>query len=451
MISRNNTIKTFWMVFFGVVAALAIAAAVAIGVISANKVARMRMSVIDDANAYKIGQENEYKQSLYLACDSMKNLDANLGKIAVSNDTAHQTEMLAKVVVHSNQVNQCLSALPFEASDKIAACQKFVNQTQDYATYLLGKLASGEKLTATERIALNNLDTVATNLYDFLQAYAESDSGMFITNGNGINNVGNLSSSLNDVDDNAFAYEKLIYDGPFSDSVEHKTLRPVTVLKRAQLDAIASELFNGAAFNAEINNEGKMYVYDVENGKAYLTQDGKVVQYEAYSEVNAEAEQPVSKSVKCSECIAVAEEFCRKLGYDVKGVWVSKTQDTVTYVNCATVIDDVIIYPDLIKVAVNAQGEVVGFEARAYLLNHTDWDVTFGDTSEAAAREALDKSLKVTNTARALIEKNNKHYLCYEFQCQHNGRQYYVYVDSATGNEVELFKVIANTEGHTVL
>lgn len=451
MISRNNSIKNFWMIFFGVVAALAIAAAVTVGVLAANKVARMRMSVIDDANTYKIGQENEYKQSLYLACDSMKNLDANLGKIAVSSDTAHQTEMLAKVVVHSNQVNQCLSALPFEASDKLANCQKFVNQTQDYATYLLGKLSSGEKLSADERVALCNLDYVAANLYDFLQGYAESDSGMFITNGNGQNNVGALSDSLNDVDDNAFDYEKLIYDGPFSDSVEHKTLTPSKTLSRKQLDTIANELFDGATFNAEINHEGNMYLYDVENGRVYLSADGKVVQYEAYSEIADETEQPVSKSVKCDECIAVAEEFCRKLGYDVKGVWVSKTQDTVTYVNCATVKDDVIIYPDLIKVAVNAQGEAVGFEARAYLLNHTDWDVTFGQTSEDDARKALDGTLKVTNVARALIEKNNKHYLCYEFQCMQGDRQYYVYVDSNTGNEVQIFKVISGTEGYTVI
>ncbi len=448
MIYRNNTIKNFWMIFFGVVALIAIATAVTVGIIAADTVSNMRMSVIDDANTYKIGQENGYRQSLYLACDSMKNLDANLGKAAISNDTAHQTEMLVKTVIHANQVNQCLSNLPFEASDKLSNCQKFVNQTQDYATYLLGKLSRGDKLTASERAALINLDAVATNLYNFLQGYAESDSGMFITNGNGQNNVGNLSSSFDDVDNNAFDYEKLIYDGPFSDSVEQKTLKPSQILPRESLDNIANELFNNAEFNSVINNEGKLYVYDVENGRVYLSEDGRVVEYEAYAE-RGENEEEVQ--VKCDKCIQIAQEFCQKLGYDVKGVWVSKTADTVTYVNCATVIDDVIVYPELIKVAVNSQGEVVGFEARAYLLNHTDRDVTFGDTTEDAAKQTLDKSLKVTNVAKALIQKGDKQYLCYEFQCEQGDRQYYVYVDSVTGNEVELFKVIANTEGHTVL
>lgn len=448
MVSKNNTIKNFWTIFFGVIALLAIASAVVVGVVATDRVSRMRMSVIDDANTYKIGQENGYKQSLYLACDSMKNLDANLGKTAVSNNTAKQSEMLAKVIVHSNQVNQCLSNLPFEASDKLSACQKFVNQTQDYATYLLGKLAQGEQLTSAERTALCNLDYVAGNLYDFLQAYAESDSGMFITNGNGQNNVGSLSDSLSDVDDNAFDYEKLIYDGPFSDSVERKVYKPTTKLGRDKIDVIANELFDGATFSGQIEHEGTLYVYDVNSGKAYFTVDGKVAQYEAYSDITTLEEY---EPANCDKCIEAAEEFCGKLGYDVKGVWVSKTQDTVTYVNCATVTEDVIIYPDLIKVAVNAKGEVVGFEARAYLLNHTDWDLSFGETSEEDARSALDSALKVTNVAKALVQKNDKQFLCYEFQCMQGERQYYVYVDSVTGNEVEIFKVISGTEGYTVM
>ena len=323
MIRKNNSIKSFWTIFFGVIALLAIASAITIGLIASNKVAMMRMSVIDDDNAYKLSQENGYKRSLYLACDSMKNLDANLGKIAVSNDVAHQTQMLANVVIHANQVNQSLSNLPIAESDKLASCNKFVNQTQDYATYLLGKLSKGEALTACERTALRKLDNVATNMYEFLQDYAESDSGMFLTNGNGANNVGSLTDSLDSVDNNAFAYEKLIYDGPFSDSVEEKTLKVDNKISHEDGRKIVADLFGENTFVSEINNKGTFYLYDTEVGRVYLAQNGKVAQYEAYNDNQGES------SVDCDKCIAVAEEFCQKLGYDVKGVWVSKTQDYV--------------------------------------------------------------------------------------------------------------------------
>ena len=446
MVKQNKTIKNFWMIFFGVLAALAIATAVVIGVTLSSRLSNMRMSQVTDENYYKLSQENNYKRSLYLACDSMKNLDANLGKIAVSNDVAHQTQMLTYAIIHANAVNQNLSNLPIEDSDNLVAVQTFVNQTQDYATYLLGKLSSGEKLTADQRVALDNLDNVATRLYNFLQDYAESDSGMFITNGNGMNNVGALTDSLNNVEQNAFSYEKLIYDGPFSESVQEKVLKCDHKISHNTGAKIVSELFGKAKFVDEINNKGVMYVYELENGRVLLSATGKVVQYETYSQAQGDSK------LKADDCIETAEDFCRKLGYDVKGVWVSKTQDFVTYVNCATVVDGVIVYPDLIKVAVdNTTGEVVGMEAKAYLLNHRDWDVSFGSLSEDDAKQTISDSLKVTNVAKALIEKNDKHYVCYEFQCQMGDRQYYVYVDSKTGNEVELFKVIENTEGYTVM
>ena len=446
MVRQNKSIKNFWMIFFGVLAALAIATAVIIGVTTQMKLERMKMSQVTDENVYKVSQENNYRRSLYLACDSMKNLDANLGKIAVSNDVAHQTQMLTNVIIHANAVNQNLANLPIEDSNNLVACQTFVNQTQDYATYLLGKLSKGDKLSKDERVALNNLDDVATRLYNFLQDYAESDAGMFITNGNGMNNVGILSDSLNAVEENAFTYEKLIYDGPFSESVEEKVLKVDHKISHDMGSKIVSELFGEAKFVDEINNKGMLYVYELSDGRVMLTASGKVAQYETYNEAQGET------NVDCDKCIEIAEEFCQKLGYDVKGVWVSKTQDFVTYVNCATVIDDVIVYPDLIKVAVDsATGEVVGMEARAYLINHKDWDVNFGEVSKDDAQKAISDSLKVTNVAKALIEKNGKYYTCYEFQSMMGDRQYYVYVDSKTGNEVELFKVIENTEGYTVM
>ena len=446
MVKQNKVIKNFWMIFFGALAALAIAAAVAIGVIASMRIEKMRMSIISDDNYYKVSQENGYKRSLYSACDSMKNIDANLGKIAVSNDVAHQTQMLTNVVIHANAVNQSLANLPIADSDNLVACQRFVNQTQDYATYLIGKLSKGNRLEASERAALINLDGVATELYGFLKDYADGDSGMFITNGNGMYNVGRLSDSLNDVDENAFTYEKLIYDGPFSESVEDKCIKCEKKISHEEGSKKLAELFGQNNFVAEINNKGTFYLYDLEEGRVMLTADGRVAQYEAYNEAQEE------NGVDCDKCIEIAEEFCNKLGYDVKGVWVSKTQDFVTYVNCATVIDGVIVYPDLIKVAVDsATGEVVGMEARAYLLNHRDWDVNFGTVSQDDAQNVVGNGLKVTNVAKALIEKNNEHYLCYEFECMMGESEYYVYVDSNTGNEVELFKVIENTEGYTVM
>lgn len=456
MIKQKSAIKNFWIFFFACVAVLATGVAVFVGIVSAREMSLVRMSVIDDENVYKISQENSYRQALYSACDSMKNLDANLGKAAISTNSGNQAQLLTNVIVHANNITQNLSDLPIAESDNLESCRKFVNQTQDYATYLLKKIADGEKITATERTALANLDNVATGVYNFLQEYAESDSGMFVTNGNGMFNVGALSDSLDEVDEDTFAYEKLIYDGPFSDSVKEKTLQASKALSPEDVRIEAEKIFGETKYLQTLNNKGIWYVFETENGHLLTTSDGRVAEFESFATENddgakaANAENPTALSAET--CIAKAEDFCRKLGYDVKGVWISKTQDSTTYVNCATVLDGVIVYPDLIKVALDSfDGEIVGCEARAYLLNHNDWDVTFGDVSLADAQNSIDSSLKITNTAKALVEKDGKYYRCFEFQCETGGRQYYVYVDSETGEETEIFKVVQNTEGHTVI
>ena len=444
MINTKQQIKTFWIAFFAVIATLAIAVAAYVGITSAQKIDRINMSAVSDDNPYKISRENTYRQSLYLACDGMKNLDANLGKATASNHAATQAKLLTNVVVCASSVNQQFANLPIEASDKLMACGKFVNQTQDYAQYLVGRLANGQGLTAEEKKCLDNLDNVATNMYDFLQEYATSDSGMFMTNGTGNYGVGALSDSLADVDERAFAYEKLIYDGPFSDSVQNKVIPTHGKLSVKDCAAKVTKTFAKATYVSTLNGENVLYVFDTDIGRVTTTTDGNIVEYDNYTDGE-------TGNIARDKAVAAAEEFCAKLGYDVKGVWVSKTADYVTYVNCAPVVDGMIVYPQLIKVAVDGNGNVVGMEAKAYLTNRDTKPVAFGSVSESDARANLDSGLTVTTTARALVERNGKTYACWQFECARAGRQYYVYVDSTTGEEINIFKVIQNTEGFTVI
>lgn len=441
---KSNQIKTFWIAFFGIIAALAIALCVAVTVIADSERELTRMSVVSDENQYKISQENRYRQSLYLACDSLKNLDANLGKAAVSSSGSNQARQLTNAVVCAESVNRQLAGLPVAQGDKLSVCLRFVNQTQDYAAYLVAKLADGEELTDAERGALVGLDKVAKNMYELLQGYAEGDSGLFIVNGNGSNGVGALTDELNDTDDSAFAYEKLIYDGPFSESVQQKTLPCEGKLTVKQACEQVEKIFGKCTFDTKMNvKEGLLYRFNTANGVVTLTCDGYVYEYESLNQA--------SVAPKGDVCIVMAEEFCSKLGYDVKGVWISRTQDSITYVNCAPVTDGIIYYPQLIKVAVSAEG-VVGLEARSYLLNRgTKPHGNFGAVSSEDAQKLLTHGVEVTNTTRAYIEKNGNGYYCWELECTANDEQYYVYVDSDTGNEVQIFKVIANTEGHTVI
>lgn len=443
MANKNSIIKNFWMIFFGVVALLAVAVATFFAA-NCYKAEKMRMSVVDDENYYKISEENGFKRSLYAACDNLKNLSANLGKASISHLAQNQAQTLTNVVLHANLVNRYLANLPVAESSNLFSCQKFVNQAQDFATFLLKNLAAGKTISQSQRQSLAQLNNVAQNFYDFLQCYAQSDSGLFVTNGNGQNNVGTLSDSFNAVDEKNFAYEKLVYDGPFSDAVQQKTLPCAKAASPSQVAQTVQKLFGEATFQSKLNSNGCWYVFSVPNGTVVTTCDGKVAQYQTYTE--RDLQQPA----EASRCVAVAEDFCKSLGYDVKGVWVSAVQE-VTYVNCAPIVDQVVVYPEQIKVAVDGNGTVVGCEAHAYLYNHTDRTVSFSGMPQAQAQRSLDQSLQVVAASKCVVEKSGQRYYCYEFRCNGPNGSYYVYIDAQSGDEVEIFKVIETSVGHVVI
>ena len=146
----------------------------------------------------------------------------------------------------------------------------------------------------------------------------------------------------------------------------------------------------------------------------------------------------------------VAKQFANKLGYNVEPVWVSKQNGGPTYVNLAPVVSGVIIYSDLVKVAVDDNG-VCGFEGLGYLANHKNRVFDKMARNDNIARQKLAQGMKITNSNMALVPKGEKEILCFEFECVMDDEQYFVYIDANTLDEVDIFKVIKGTEGYTVM
>lgn len=109
---RLDTIqKNIWLTFLGVVAALAIA----LSVFYFFKMRDMRLKRVANDDVYKQQLENHYQMSLFRLCDSTKNADANLSKLAVSNSPAVQQELLLKIQSEADTALSDISALPLES------------------------------------------------------------------------------------------------------------------------------------------------------------------------------------------------------------------------------------------------------------------------------------------------------------------------------------------------
>ena len=132
----------------------------------------------------------------------------------------------------------------------------------------------------------------------------------------------------------------------------------------------------------------------------------------------------------------------------MKAVWINLANNLYT-INFAYEKDGIIVYPDLIKVRVCAETNmVIGMEAKSYYTNHTERTIEKAKLSEEVAVGYVSENIDV-ETARLVVVPigQSTEKLCYEFMGTYDGTTYYVYIDAMSGKQVEMFKVIESTEG----
>lgn len=221
--NSNRSLKTIqkniWLTFLGVVAALAIA----LSVFYFFQMRDMRLKRVANDDVYKQQLENHYQMSLFRLCDSTKNADANLSKLAVSNSPAVQQELLLKIQSEADTALSDISALPLD-SELSGKASRFFNQLSDYCSVTAKEISSGKTMTNEHRQSFRNLKNVSGGLLAKLESISTENTDKLLINaleGDGDNY---LNDGLGEMQDNAFDYPQLIYDGPFSESVVNKKL-----------------------------------------------------------------------------------------------------------------------------------------------------------------------------------------------------------------------------------
>lgn len=437
---KSNKISTFWIIFLALLFAFAIGVAGYTYVTYSNKLQKMQMSIIDDESVYKIGQENVFKQSLYQACENLQQIHLLLGKVLVSTSTTNQAQMLNMIAVNSQCVEQCLSNLPVAVSDNYYACTTFANQVGDYSSYLIGRLAEGQLLSSTERSNLMSLDNVAKALCLALTNYTQSDAGMYVTNGCGADGCGKLSQVIEDINQSDLCYNQLSYNGNYG-SLNRASICCNEDIGVELLQKRATELFGKCNFVDTLQSDGcTLYDFDLQNGRVVLTQDGNVLLYQSYvqSQADCQLEQNQAKTI--------AKQFCNKMGYNVQPTWVKQDFQNSVFVYCYPVVDAVTVYPRAVVVEVDcATSKAVGLQARAYLAHKAQQNYTFGNLSQEQAFNIASRTLKVTNITKALWQKFDKQYACYQIEGSANGQKFVMLIDSVSGKEIDVLSLDACT------
>ncbi len=171
---------------------------------------------------------------------------------------------------------------------------------------------------------------------------------------------------------------------------------------------------------------------------------GHIVSMNSNREVTAEA-------IRQEEADQKAKEFLTQKGFpNMKETYYLKQEGIVT-INYAATQEDVVMYPDLIKVKVALDnGEVLGMETTGYLNNHTTRDVKKVNITKEEAKKTINKNLELQSEGLAVIPTEWKtEILCYEFKGKVEDREFLVYINAENGREEDIL-IITNTPNGTL-
>ena len=415
---------------------------------------------------YRQASENNYNMAFYELVDYVQNVETYLAKSMISSTPEHGAETLTHLWREANLAQAYLSRLPIE-SQELENTEKFLNQVSDYSYTLSRKNIYNEKLSDEDLKNLKDLHGYSVELENTLNQLSEDlNSGRFewgeLTKKGSIafaQQVDNISKeSFSNLEENFHEYSGLIYDGAFSEhltGVEKKGLTGEDIDEN-QANQKAKE-FIGEENVKEISNLGysenatiPVYDFSITNNNDETIQisiskkGGHIVSMNSNRDVKSEI-------ISQEEADKKAKEYLDSKGFkNMKETYYLKQEGIVT-INYAYSQNDVIMYPDLIKVKVALDnGEVLGIETTGYLNNHEQRDVSKVKISKEEAKKDLNKDLKIESEQMAVIPTEWKtEILCYEFKGKVDDKEFLVYINAENGREEDIL-VITNTPNGTL-
>lgn len=377
-----------------------------------------------------------YDSAYFALIDNLGDLENKLKKLDVASGGKLQRKLLEGVYTDSEVAVGHISTLSGR-NGEIAPALKFINQLGDYAGYLSRK-AEAEGLTTEEKQRLRELGSVVSKLNAAFLAAGESVA----EGGNIYSAVGEELGALGDIyealSDNSVEYPELIYDGPFSDGLNDRETKflsgkeEITSLKAAEL---AANYFGGE-FSVTSESDFNIPSYILSSGERNV----RITKAGGYVLEYSSGKVATGTGKSREELLETAEALLEQLGYhNMEAVWVSESAETV-YINFAFVKDNVVYYPDLIKVKMLPDsGLVAAVEAMNYIYNHTERETP----SFAGTEPELPEGFECESLRRAVIPTDfNTEVAVYEAAGEYDGSYYYLYFDAVTGEEREVMRVI---------
>lgn len=430
-------------------------------------IAVMGLFMYKKQREYRQASENAYNYAFYELVNYMEEVEAYLAKSLISTSPEHGAETLMNVWRDANLASTYLAQLPINV-EGISNAQKFLNQVSEYSYSLANKNINNEALEQEDLDNLEELHDYSIELKNTLNQLANEINEGTISWGEldkkgevaFAQQVSNLSTeSFSNIEENFHEYAGLIYDGAFS---EHLTSPERKGLTGDEIDEEKAkkivESFMGKENIEEINSNGfsengnipsynfsiKVKGGDDNNYAAIaISKKGGHIVYMNYNRDIGD------ETITMEEANDIGLKFLEEKGYkSMKETYYMK-QNGILTINYAYNQEDVVIYPDLIKLKVALDsGEVLGLEATGYLNSHEERNIDTVKVSKEEAKKNLNEKLEILSEGLAIIPTEYQtEVLCWEFKGSIKGNDFLIYINAETGKEEDILVIVDTPNG----
>ncbi len=415
---------------------------------------------------YRQLSENSYNMAFYEVVNYVEEVETYLAKSLISASPEQGAQNLTQVWRESNLAQAYLSELPI-SNEGLSNTAKFLNQVSDYSYSLSRKTINNEKLSNEDFDNLTMLHDYSNDLKNTLNQLSNELNngriswGELTKKGTPVfaQQVDNISKdSFSNLEENFHEYAGLIYDGAFSEHMTNPERKGLTgedineeAAREKVKDFIGEENIkeiteNGLSENGNIPSY-QYYVTKNDENKtgvsiAFSQKGGHIVYMNSNREIGAE-------TISFDKANEIGKNFLESKNFpNMRETYYLKQNGIVT-INYAYNQDNIIMYPDLIKVKVALDnGEIMGIETTGYLNSHFERNIPNIQISSEEAKRNINPNLEITSERLAVIPTEYQtEVLCYEFKGRINERDFLVYVNVETGKEEDILVILETPDG----
>ena len=427
-----------------------IAAVVTLGVTTLALTTAVTLGAIDMKNT-KDGVTAGYRSTTHELIGIMENVDNDLDRVRISNTPEQQSRILTDLLVQSRLAELDLEKMPISAeSDRNVTT--FLNRVGATCERMLAKLRSGETLSQEDQAILARLyevnHEIRAEIENLTEEMTDTDLMDYINKGKGmladvLDRLEKMTLGENGILDNV--KDKMTGAGkgrnmemPMPDDHGEAKIDPSKAedlcavyfsdYKISEFQCVGETISHGyGAYNVQgYDDNGTLLFAEID----YKT--GDLLRFDYYEDCNEE-------TFDYQNAQRIAEEFLDNIGYD--DMVAVRVRENGTNADFTFVYedDDVLFYPDTVKVKVcRTRGIVMGMDATKYLKNHKDRKEPPVRITQKQAQECLHKDLEVESTRLCVVQTARGERTAYEFLCSYNGEQYLIYTDANDGREISI-------------